>query len=102
MLPAGPRLVARPRAPLAWVSPFQDRIRARRRAAISRDDTLRLMASSRKPRSAAAERPIKDAAARLPGSVRTWLLVILGVAVFLRCYPLTTVPAGIQVDEAMN
>ena len=35
-------------------------------------------------------------------SPRTWLILILCLAAFLRFYQITTIPAGIQVDEAMN
>lgn len=37
-----------------------------------------------------------------PGYSRALLILILGIAAFLRFYQLTTVPEGLQVDEAMN
>jgi 4-amino-4-deoxy-L-arabinose transferase-like glycosyltransferase len=49
-----------------------------------------------------AKSPAKNHSVLTRVSPRTWLILILCLAAFLRFYQITTVPAGIQVDEAMN
>ena len=46
--------------------------------------------------------PAQDHSVLARSSPRAWLILILCLAAFLRFYQITTVPAGIQVDEAMN